>query len=78
VIVNSMNKKALYEGCEVNEQSFPCLGKCFCSSDVGLMVSYQKLCPYCLVSTSLPDGISLRTITIFECEKLGYGKRSSE
>jgi hypothetical protein len=67
----------LYEDCGVSEELFPCQEKCFCKSDAGFLISYQKLCPYCRVSTSLPDGASLRTATIVECERLGYGKRIS-
>jgi lipoate synthase len=72
-----MEEKNQSENCGVNEASFPCPGQCFRQSGAGFMVSYAKQCPHCRISTSLPEGASLKTATIFECASLGYGKRVS-
>jgi hypothetical protein len=70
-----MIKKIPDEDCGVNEEMFPCMGKCCHKKDASFMASYEKTCPYCDISTSLPYGTSLKTATIFECSRLGYGKR---
>ncbi len=70
--------KELYKNCGVNEDMFPCLGKCFDRNGTVLKVSYAQVCPYCHISTSLPYGPSLKTATILECGRLGYGIRISE
>ena len=65
----------LYENCGIREDMFPCLGIC-CSQDKSFLnTAYVKVCPYCQISTSLPSGTSLRTASIFECSRLGYGRR---
>ena len=64
--------------CGVDEEMFPCMGKCCRKNDALFMVSYEKTCRYCDISTSLPYGASLKTVTIFECSRLGYGKRVTE
>jgi hypothetical protein len=68
----------LYENCGVNEEMFPCLGKCFDKNASVFKVSYAQVCPYCQISTSLPYGPSLKTATIVECARLGYGRRVTE
>jgi len=66
--------KILYENCGVNEGMFPCMGKC-CSKDrAAVKASYAKACPHCRISTSLPYGTGMKTVTIIECDKLGYGR----
>ncbi len=62
----------------MNEDLFPCLGKCCCKSSALFMASYEKVCPYCDISASLPYGADLKIVTIFECGKLDYGKRVME
>jgi len=70
--------KLLYESCGVEEDMFPCLGIC-CSQDNSILnTAYVKVCPYCQISTSLPSGARLRTATILECSRLGYGRRVTE
>jgi len=71
-------EKRVYENCGVNEDKFPYMGKCCSKDSAGFKVSYVKVCPYCRISTSLPYGSSLRTATIFECGRLGIGKRVTE
>ena len=66
------------EDCGVDEEMFPCLGKCCRKKDTPFMVSYEKTCPHCDISTSLPYGTCLKMVTIFECNRLGYGKRVTE
>jgi hypothetical protein len=51
------------------------MGKCCCKNSAVFMASYEKICPYCDISASLPYGESLKIVTIFECRKFGYGKR---
>ena len=71
-------EKILYEDCGVDEDVFPCTGKCCGKKDAAFMFTYAKLCPHCCISTSLPEGASLKTATIFECGRLGYGRRINE
>ena len=66
------------EDCGVDEEMFPCMGKCCRKNSTVFMASYEKICPYCDISSSLPCGASLRTVKIFECSKFGYGKRVTE
>lgn len=73
-----MIKKTPYKDCGVDEEMFPCMGKCCCKNDAVFMASYEKICPYCDISASLPYGVSLKIATIFECSRLGYGKRVTE
>ncbi len=67
-----------YDDCGIKEEIFPCLGKCYRKNDAVFMASYESICSYCNISESLIHGVILREVTIFECEKLGYGKRTSE
>ena len=73
-----INRRILYENCGVDEDLFPCLGKCCSREGSVFKVSYAKVCPYCRISTSLPYGPSLKTATIFECARLGYGRRITQ
>ncbi len=73
-----MIKKFLDEGCGVDEERFPCMGKCCRKNDALFNSSYEKICPYCNVSTSLPYGANLKIVTIFECSRFGYGKRVTD
>lgn len=66
------------EDCGVDEITFPRMGKCCHKKDVSFMASYEKICPYCDISATFPYGASLKTVTIFECSRLGYGKRVTE
>ena len=68
-------KKFSNKVCGVSEEMFPCMGKCCCKNSAVFMASYEKICPHCDISASLPYGASLKTMTIFECRKFGYGKR---
>ena len=68
-------KKFPDKDCGVSEEMFPCIGKCCRKNSAVFMVSYEKICPYCDISASLPYGESLKIVTIFECRKFGYGKR---
>lgn len=70
--------KGLYENCGINKGIFPCLEKCCKRYRTVLKASYIQVCPYCRVTTSLPYGPSLKTATIFECSRLGYGRRVTE
>lgn len=70
-----MIEKIPCKDCGVDEEMFPCMGKCCRKNDALFMASYEKTCPYCDISASLPYGASLKTVTIFECSRLGYGKR---
>lgn len=71
-------KENINENCVVNEDMFPCMGICCARDGLAFKVSYAKICPYCRISTSLPSGSSLKTATIFECGRLGYGRRMTE
>jgi len=72
------DKKIPYEDCGVSEDMFPYMGKCCAKKDAAFMFTYAKLCPHCRISTSLPEGASLKTSTIFECGRLEYGRRITE
>lgn len=64
--------------CGVSEEMFPCMEKCCRKSKIFFLDSYEKVCPYCDISASLPHGESLMIVTIFECGRLGYGKKITE
>jgi len=66
------------EDCGVDEEVFPCLGRCCRKKDALFMASYEKTCPHCDILTWLPYGTSLKIVTIIECSRLGYGKRVTE
>jgi hypothetical protein len=70
-----MTEKIPYEDCGVDDEMFPCIGKCCRKNESYFMVAYDKICPYCDISSSLPCGTSLMTITVFECSRLDYSKR---
>jgi len=72
-----MTEKIPDEDCGVDEEMFPCLGKCCRKNDAPFMASYEKTCPYCDISSSLPYGPNLKMATIFECSRFGYGTRVS-
>lgn len=72
------NGKILSENCGVNEEIFPCMGKCCRKNEGVFTVSYEKTCPHCDITTSLPYGANLKIVTIFECVRLGYDKRVTE
>ena len=73
-----MIKKIPDEDCGVDEEMFPCMGKCCRKNDAVFMATYEKTCPYCDISASLPYGANLRTVTFFECLIYGYGKSVSD
>lgn len=73
-----MIEKIPCKDCGVDEEMFPCLGKCCRKNDAAFMASYEKTCPHCDILTSLPYGTSLKIVTIIECSRLGYGKRVTE
>ncbi|HHW47493.1 MAG TPA: hypothetical protein GXX14_02615 [Clostridiaceae bacterium] len=67
-----------YEDCGTNGEMFPCIGVC-CNKDKSMFkASYTIVCPYCRIFISLPYGPSLKTVTIIECCKFGYGRRITE
>lgn len=55
--------------------SFPVRESAYVKTMTRLVISYEKVCPYCEISSSIPYGKSLKTVTIFECGRFGYGKR---
>lgn len=71
-------KKIPPEDCGVNEQMFPCLGKCCRKNEAVFMASYESICPHCDIATSLPYGNDLKVVTMFECLFYGYDKRIIE
>ena len=70
-----MIEKIPCKDCGVDEEMFPCMGKCCCKNNALFMASYEKTCPHCDIWSSLPYGADLKTVTVFECSRLGYGKR---
>lgn len=76
--MNNIEGESAYKDCGVKEELFPCMGKCCRKNDTALMVSYAEVCLYCRISSSLPCGPGLRSATIFECGRLGYGRRVTE
>ncbi|HBR30725.1 MAG TPA: hypothetical protein DD733_01445 [Clostridiales bacterium] len=71
-----MIEKKQYKDCGVCEEDFPSIGKCGRKKE-GSFALYEKICPYCYISVYLPQGVNLKTVTIFECSRLGYGKRET-
>lgn len=63
-----------YINCGVEMDEFPRMGTC-CRKNDDPVASYEKVCIWCSIWTSLPEGASLKTATIFECGRLGYGRR---
>lgn len=66
------------EDCGVNEDMFPCMGTCCRKNNAAFMATFERICPYCDISSSLPYGASLKMATIFECSRFGYGKRVTD
>jgi hypothetical protein len=64
--------------CGVTQELFPCMRKCCDTSSTLTGKSYQRVCSYCSIWTSLPDGRNLDVASIFECRRYGYGKRIKE
>ena len=64
-----------FEDCGVPEEQFPHIGKCCRRLSGPGGVDYKKICPRCTVWISPPDPSTLEVAAIFECERLGYGKR---
>lgn len=64
--------------CGVTEDQFPQMRICCIYSGIGALQKYQRICPHCKAWTSLPDGLTLKVATIFECSRYGYGKRVKE
>lgn len=71
-------KELSNEGCNVSEDMFPLAGKCCNKSGVVFEALFVRDCPYCRISKSHPYGAGMKTVTIFECEKLGYGRKITE
>lgn len=67
-----------YQDCGVMVDEFPQMGKCCRKKEKSAVNAYKKICIWCSIWTSLPDGASLKTATIFECARLGYGRRIKE
>lgn len=66
------------EYCGVNEEMFPYIEKCYRKNDSLLNTLYERVCPYCDISSCLPYGSSLKVVTIFVCFKLDYGKKVTD
>jgi hypothetical protein len=50
--MNSDTIKNPVENCGVDEEMFPCMGKCCRKKQMPVfMVSYEKICPYCDISS---------------------------
>ena len=64
--------------CGVPEGQFPNLGKCCSKGNSISGTVYKKVCPYCSIWSSLPEGTSLVITYIVECSRYGYGKRIKE
>lgn len=67
-----------YKDCGVRADEFPFMGKCCCKKEKLALNTFEKICLWCSIWTSLPDGASLKTATIFECVRLGYVRRIKE
>lgn len=61
--------------CDVLEEDFPCIEKCYAKIESISVTAYRYNCPYCNLWTSLPDGENLEITYIFDCSLLGYRKR---
>jgi hypothetical protein len=72
------DKKFPDEDCGVGEKEFPLLGRCCRKNDALFTASYEKICPYCDISVSLPHGAHLKIVIIIECSRYGYGKWVTE
>lgn len=72
------NGNTQHKDCGKSGEMFPFIGVCCNKGKSMLKASYTKTCPYCHISTSLPYGPSLATVTIIECSKFRYGKRMTE
>ena len=66
------------DDCGVPEGQFPNLGKCYNKGNSILGTVYKKVCPYCSIWSSLPEGTNLAVTYILECTLHGYGKRIKE
>jgi len=71
-------KKFSCEDCNISEDMFPFEGKCCHRSSTAFAATYVSDCPCCRISTSHPYGTGMKTVTIFECSRLGYGRKISE
>jgi len=64
--------------CDVSEARFPCLGIC-CEARKGVLTpQYLGICPYCSAMTLPIDSTTLQIATLFECSRLGYGRRMTD
>jgi hypothetical protein len=64
--------------CGVTEEEFPRLNRCCARDGCCRGARYRGLCPGCSAWTSIPEGASLTTASIIECERFGYIKRIKE
>lgn len=71
-------KKFSDEDCNVSEDMFPLAGKCCHKRGTAFIENHVSDCAYCRISTSHPYGAGMKTVTIFECIRLGYGSRITE
>ena len=74
-MMKSIGEKPSDPDCFVTEERFPCMGKCCRKNADEAFPTYVEDCAHCHIATSLPYGPSLRTAIIFECDRLGYGRR---
>ena len=64
--------------CSVSEGQFPCLEIC-CEVRAGPFgPEYRSICPGCSAMTLPPDSSTLQIATLFECSRLGYGRRMTD
>lgn len=64
--------------CGVSEGQFPCLEIC-CETRKGAFgPEYRSICPHCSAMTLPPDSSTLQIATLFECSRLGYGRRMTD
>lgn len=64
--------------CGVSEGRFPCLEIC-CEVRRGAFgPEYRGICPHCSAVTLPPDSSTLQIATLFECSRLGYGRRMTD
>ena len=64
--------------CGVSEEQFPCLGVCCEAREGAFGPEYRHICPRCSAVTLPPDSSTLQIATLFECTRLGFGRRMTD
>jgi hypothetical protein len=54
----------------VDEEAFPCKEKCCRKNSTAFMASYEKICPYCDISASLPMVKALKQQRFLNAESM--------